>query len=122
MSQLSYQDRLKRLRLPSLQYRRLRGDLIETFKILNNFYDPRTTSNILELAPETSSTRNHNFKLNKKSFNTNQYKYFYANRIVNVWNKLPSKIVNAKSLNNFKNAIDNHFNHIKYETGFNVYY
>ena len=122
MRSLSYRERLFKLKLPSLQYRRLRGDLIETYKILNNYYDPVTISNLLELMPDSSSTRNHNFKLRKKAFNSNQFKYFYTNRIVNVWNKLPASAVNAKSLNNFKNRIDHHFKHLVYETDLDLYY
>ena len=34
----SYKERLKRIGLPSLSYRRLRGDVIETFKHLHGFY------------------------------------------------------------------------------------
>ena len=33
---LSYQERLKKLGLPSLEYRRERADLIEVYKIMNN--------------------------------------------------------------------------------------
>ena len=33
---LSYTECLKYTGLPSLQYRRLRADMVETFKILNN--------------------------------------------------------------------------------------
>jgi hypothetical protein len=33
---LSYTERLKYIGLPSHQYRRLRADMVETFKILNN--------------------------------------------------------------------------------------
>ena len=33
---LSYEDRLRKLKLPTLKYRRLRGDLIEVFKIITN--------------------------------------------------------------------------------------
>ena len=36
---LSYENRLKMLNLPTLTYRRFRGDMIETYKILNNVYD-----------------------------------------------------------------------------------
>ena len=36
---LSYEDRLQRLDLTTLETRRLRGDMIEVFKILNNFED-----------------------------------------------------------------------------------
>jgi hypothetical protein len=33
---LSYSERIKYLGLPSLQYRRMRSDLVETYKIINN--------------------------------------------------------------------------------------
>jgi hypothetical protein len=33
---LSYGDRLRNLGLPTLQYRRIRADLVETYKIINN--------------------------------------------------------------------------------------
>ena len=36
---MTYEDRLRRLNLPSLAYRRLRGDAIETFKIATGKYD-----------------------------------------------------------------------------------
>jgi len=38
---LIYKDRLKRLKLPTLKYRRIRGDMIEVYKILTNKYDNR---------------------------------------------------------------------------------
>ena len=44
---LDYQSRLEKLKLPSLAYRRLRGDLIETYKINKNIYNPRVTEGIL---------------------------------------------------------------------------
>ena len=39
MKDLSYQERLKILKLPSLVYRRTRGDMIETYKLLHNTYE-----------------------------------------------------------------------------------
>src|SRR5579872_7451475 len=36
---LSYDDRLRFLEIPTLKYRRTRGDMIEVFKISNGFYD-----------------------------------------------------------------------------------
>jgi len=36
---LTYKDRLKRLKLPTVKYRRIRGDMIEVYKILTNKYD-----------------------------------------------------------------------------------
>ena len=37
MYDLSYEERLQALKLPSLCYRRVRGDMIEVFKITHNF-------------------------------------------------------------------------------------
>ena len=36
---LTYIERLKYLHLPTLKLRRVRGDMIETYKILNGLYD-----------------------------------------------------------------------------------
>jgi len=35
-----YTDRLQRLKPPTLKCRRLRGDMMEVFKITHNMYDP----------------------------------------------------------------------------------
>ena len=39
-----YENRLKTLKLPTLRYRRLRGDMIEVYKIVHNMYDIRLDS------------------------------------------------------------------------------
>ena len=36
---LPHRERLARLKLPTLKYRRARGNIIEVYKILNNKYD-----------------------------------------------------------------------------------
>ena len=102
---MGYEKRLKYLKLPSLEYRRLRGDLIECYKIIHHKYDPHTTDKLLTL---TSSciTRSNSLKLTKLRFNGDQFKNFFINRVINLWNKLPHYVVNASSLNNFKNSID----------------
>ena len=41
MKSLSYEERLKKLQLPTLRFRRLRGDIIEDYKMLSGIYDPR---------------------------------------------------------------------------------
>ena len=61
ISHLSYPDRLKYLHLPTLAYRRLRGDMIETFKIVHNIYDPHV-SNFLPFHHYTSTRGHSNFK------------------------------------------------------------
>ena len=42
IAHLSYEERLKKLKLPTLKYRRIRGDVIETYKILSGQYDACT--------------------------------------------------------------------------------
>ena len=37
------------------------------------------------------------------------WKFNFPSRIVNIWINLPSKVVNAPSLNSFKNRIDSHW-------------
>ena len=49
MSDLPYEDRLKILNLPSLCYRRVRGDMIEVFKITHNFYDSQVTKSFFSV-------------------------------------------------------------------------
>ena len=39
MKNLSYPERLKKLGLPTLAYRRIRGDMIEVYKIIKGCYD-----------------------------------------------------------------------------------
>ena len=117
MHNLSYTERLSILRLPSLEYRRFRGDFIEVFKIIHNMYDPLTTKSLLTI-DSSSCTRSNKFKLTKPRFNTNQYKHFFTNRIINKWNNLPNKVVSADSLNSFKNRIDTHFRDIMYKTDY----
>ena len=59
-----YEERLVMLKLPSLEFKRVRGDLIETFKIIHKIYDPLTTKSLVREVPsESSITRSNNFKL-----------------------------------------------------------
>ena len=108
ISTMSYEERLKQLRLPSLEYRRFRGDLIEVFKIVHNFYDPATTNNLFTFS-DVDSTRGHNLKLKMRTTNTTLFNKFFTNRIIKAWNKLTTEAVNASSLNAFKNSIDRYF-------------
>ena len=66
---LSCEDRLRKLQLPTLRYRRLRGDMTETYKLLHDIYDP-ILPKLLDPV-EKSKTRGHRFKLPKKSAKNN---------------------------------------------------
>ena len=43
LQNISYEERLKRIKLPSLEYRQLRNDMIQVFKIAKKIYDPVST-------------------------------------------------------------------------------
>ena len=115
LSSLSYEQRLNKLKLPSLEYRILRGDMIQVFKIAHNYYDPVTTNGIFNFQ-DSSRLRGHNFKIMKQSVNRSRYANFFTNRVVNNWNKLPYHIVNAKNINTFKNLFDDYNSDIQYKT------
>ena len=105
MNNKNYHQRLISLNLPSLEFRRLRGDLIEVYKIIHNIYDPATTKKLFTMVSDHSSTR--------KSNNLNLFKRRTNN---NVWNDLPGDVVHAKNVNLFKNKIDSYFRTYKYST------
>ena len=48
---LPYSKRLQILQLPTMTYRRARGDMIEVLKIVAHIYDSKTTSNVLSPSP-----------------------------------------------------------------------
>lgn len=105
----SYIDRLQKLKLPCLKFRRLRGDLIEVYKLFNGNYDKNILKNLLKPKLKTTqrhSLRGHDFMLKTQSFNTKYRKYFFSVRVTNWWNSLPQYVVNAKSVNAFKNKLD----------------
>ena len=119
LSDTDYESRLRVLRLPSLEFRRLRGDMIETFKIILGLYDHSTTSTLFSIV-QSSNTRGHPYKLNKRHVSTNQFAQFYTNRVINTWNSLPEHIVKAGSIDAFKNNIDNHWHKYMYTTNFKI--
>ena len=59
----TYKDRLKRLKLPTVKYRRIRGDMIEVYKILTNKHDSRPRVNLYLEKQQDSITRGHSLKL-----------------------------------------------------------
>ena len=67
----------------------------------------KTTDNFLSFRENMNmSLRGHEFTLEHKRLSCPARIYFFANRIVNNWNSLPNHVVNAGSLNIFKNSLD----------------
>ena len=109
IAHLSYHERLKRLNLTTLELRRHRGDLIETFKILKEF-EGIPVNSLFEL--NNSVTRGNSLKLNKPRSRLNIRQNNFSQRVINAWNRLPEQVIAATTVNGFKNAIDRHFREI----------
>ena len=59
--ELDYKERITRLNIPTLSYRRLRGDMITIYKILTGKYDSSVTSNLV-----TFNNERHNLNIFKE--------------------------------------------------------
>ena len=99
----TYEERLAELNLFSLETRRLRGQLIEVFKILRGFDDVDYRS-MFQLSE--GQTRNHGYKLELKRYNGDLCGNFFSYRIGNYWNALPPEVVNSSSVDQFKSRLD----------------
>jgi len=51
-------------------------------------------------------TRGHDLRLHKSRAKYDLRKYFFSNRIVNIWNSLPDHVVIADTVNCFKSRLD----------------
>ena len=81
----------------------MRGDLIQTYKIMNNKDDIDLHSLFILTNP---NTRNNEGKLYKKYAGKNIRKFSFSHRVVNSWNNLPTHVKFAKSTNEFKTYVD----------------
>ena len=105
---LPYQERLRRLCLPSLHYRRMRGDMIMVYQIMTGKIRI-DSSRLFTLAPAGQDTRGHTLKLSKPAANKVIRQKFFSVRVINHWNSLPEEVVTAPSTNAFKNKLDSHW-------------
>jgi ribonucleases P/MRP protein subunit RPP40 len=101
---LSYNERLCFLELPTLAFRRARGDMIEVFKILNGYYDASVAPSLLR--NYDTRTRGNALKLLHSRSRLDIRKHSFTSRIVNLWNGLPNWVVLSESVNGFKNNLD----------------
>ena len=109
-----YPERWKQLKLPSLAYRRRRGDMIEVYKYTHNVYNVP----VQPMEVELRITHGHSYKLLKKSSSTSQRQKFFSMRVINSWNSLPDLVVTAPLVNAFKGHLDAHWDDLKYVVDF----
>ena len=109
LHKVKYEDRLKALKLFPLKYRRLRGDMIEVFKILNGF-DRIDFKQFFKYA-DTVNLRGHSKKLFQKPVRLQIRQHFFSQRVVAKWNSLPETVISSSTILMFKNRLDKFFNY-----------
>ena len=106
LSNMSYPDRLKFLKLPTLAYRRTCGDMINVFKIIHGGFDGSIKS-MLPLS--TTGLRGNGKKIYIDGSNKDVRKFNFTMRVRKIWNSLPESIVNAESIMDFEVLLDKHW-------------
>ena len=106
LAHLPYESRCRSLGLQTLEERRVRGDMIETFKILQGYDDiPLTKFFHLNI----NHLRGHSKKLSKPDhWRTTLKGNWFALRVIDPWNALPESVVAAPSIATFKARYDQH--------------
>lgn len=105
---MSYEERLKELNLPTLSYRRARGDAIEYFKIIKGHYDPKVTDNLFQL-DNTMYTRGNNYKIKKERVHLDIRKYSFFHRFVDTWNSIPNNVIECETIKQFEGKLDKYW-------------
>ena len=117
---LSHELRLKFLELPTLLYRRIRGDMIQVFKMVCMNEGLNESFPIFH-RPSCSYTRGHKFKLVKSSFKLNLRKYYFTNRVVDLWNDLPEHFVLCENVLLFEKRLDECWSNVSWKYNYETF-
>jgi len=109
ISNLSYRDRLAFLNLPPLHYRLDRADLILAFRLLCDGLDESVAGKLFNMAPNLN-LRVHSLKLVKDIPKTDSRRFFFTQRLMNLWNSLTETVISSPSLDIFKKRMDDNLN------------
>ena len=82
--------------------------MIEVYKILNG-KEHRDSGQYFVLVENHYCLRGHKMKLTNERSRLDIRKHSFSQRIINSWNSLLASVVNAKSVNGFKNAYDQNY-------------
>ena len=102
MFEKSYGERIQTLQMHTLEERRIYLDLILLYKIYHGLIDIDFNK---YCSINTSRTRGHPLKLNFVASRINCHKHHFFNRIVKIWNDVPSEIIMIETLKKFKERI-----------------
>ena len=95
--------RVKRLKLQTLEHRRLIADLVLYYNIVHGLSCIDVTS--FFTPSNNSSLRGHDFRFFIPISKLNIRRHFLAHRSKNAWNSLPASVVSATSIFAFKRSL-----------------
>ena len=102
---LPYNKRLERMQLPTLVFRRRRGDMMLTYK-----YNAQPNNPLFTKHSSQHHTRGHSHKLSKRFVKTRTRQHFFSERVVNDWNSLQAETATAPTAASFKSRLDKEWN------------
>ena len=91
INDLTYEERVKELKLPSLVYMRRRGDMVLMYKIMNDM----VKIDQMQLFSPPKTTRGHREKVLKKPAFVFVRAKSFSQRVINKWDHLPATIGEA---------------------------
>jgi len=107
LQHLTYCQRLARLQLESLELRRLRLDLIFTYKLVFGLIDV-DVSDFFRLRCDDRN-RGHRYKLFLPGCRSSVRQHFLSYRAVQTWNNLPADGTDFSNLSSFKCGLNSSF-------------
>ena len=106
LKDLTYEERLRALKLPTLAYRRLRGDLIQVYKIMSGKCDREVCEGLI-VRREGERSSGHPLKIFKERPKLDIRKYGFPHRVVDLWNKRRmGSVVRAATVKEFERRLD----------------
>lgn len=96
----------------NLSDRRVRGDLIQLFKIVRKYETVRLVNNAqmtqqVSVDTPAGNTRNSSHRITRERVTNCSIRHnFFSNRVCPFWNKLPAVVKQANSTNQFKSLLD----------------
>ena len=98
---------LQKLNWPTLEEHRNELKLIMMYKIRSSWPCTYTTNSTSNSLFSNGTIRGHNNRFLQPATRTDIYKYSFFPTAVKLWNSLPTEVINAQTINEFKNLLAN---------------